>query len=266
MNDRRRLDKFYTKEEIALNICNDFKDIIEKYDFIIEPSAGNGSFIKALRNMGYDGKIIGIDIEPEYKNLIKSDFLKLNIKSDKNILVIGNPPFGKNSNLAVKFLKKAKEIAKEIIFILPDTFHKESIKKKLNGLKLINSIKLPNKSFYICDVEYDVPTSVFHFRVDDSYKYKTKKYETDLIQFVSKDEADYAIRRVGALAGKVLKDFKQYSESSNYFVKSDKNVMLFLEKNFKILNEIAKKTAGNPSLSKNELKKFLVESREYLKI
>jgi len=256
----RKYDKFYTKFEIAYDICKKFKNVIFNYDFIVEPSVGSGVFIRALNKIGYDKKIISIDILPDYDKAIKSDFLKLKFNKKKNILIIGNPPFGKNSSLALKFLNKSKDIANEIIFILPDTFYKESIKNKLNGLELIDSYKLPINSFLFLGKDYNVPSSVFYFKVNKDKKYEIKMYKTDLIEFVSKDEADYAIRRVGALAGKVLDEFQNYSSSSNYFIKSSLEVKEFLKKHFNDLQQIAKLTAGNPSLSKNELKKFIIEN------
>ena len=45
------LDQFYTKDEVALKLCEiikaKLKDKLEFYTFL-EPSAGGGAFIKAL--------------------------------------------------------------------------------------------------------------------------------------------------------------------------------------------------------------------------
>lgn len=98
------LDKFYTIPSIVDKCIN---DIQSKYDFnnfdlIIEPSAGNGSFFTKIPPTV---KKIGIDILPEHPDIIEQDFFNY-IPDDnkKNILVIGNPPFGKVSSLAIKFL------------------------------------------------------------------------------------------------------------------------------------------------------------------
>ena len=47
------------------------------------------------------------DIKPEGKGIIEQDFLKLNITDGFNIPLhfIGNPPFGRQSSLAKKFIK-----------------------------------------------------------------------------------------------------------------------------------------------------------------
>ena len=44
------LDKFYTKESVAKQ-CVGFIDFISKDHIVIEPSAGNGSFINAIKDL-----------------------------------------------------------------------------------------------------------------------------------------------------------------------------------------------------------------------
>ena len=52
-------------------------------------------------------KKIGLDIEPKEKYIIKINFFDYKPEEDKKYLVIGNPPFGKVSSLAVKFFNKS---------------------------------------------------------------------------------------------------------------------------------------------------------------
>jgi hypothetical protein len=96
-------DMYYTKEEVAKECINNIKKEIEDSEMYqwFEPSAGNGVFL-------LDG-CVGLDIEPKHKNIIKQDFLTYVPKFDKKILVYGNPPFGKQSSLAKKFIKNHKE-------------------------------------------------------------------------------------------------------------------------------------------------------------
>ncbi len=53
-----KLDKFYTKENIVKECLEKIKDKFDNYDIILEPSAGNGSFLKNLPI----NKRIGLDI------------------------------------------------------------------------------------------------------------------------------------------------------------------------------------------------------------
>lgn len=112
------LDKFYTQKDVAQKCI---KKTISLYDFdsIIEPSAGNGSFSKQIKD------VIAIDIEPGSEDIVKADFLNVSSVGFGSKLFIGNPPFGKRSLLAKKFIKKAISLdADTIAFILPKIFSK----------------------------------------------------------------------------------------------------------------------------------------------
>ena len=124
------LDQFYTNKDIALKCYNKLNEIINlnEYDIHLEPSAGSGSFFNIMDNT----KKIGLDIEPKEKDIIKMNFFDYKPEEDKKYLVIGNPPFGKVSSLAVKFFNKSAEFANCIAFIIPRTFKRVSIQNKLD--------------------------------------------------------------------------------------------------------------------------------------
>jgi len=126
------LDKFYTIETYSKKCIDKVFELYEKlnFDLIIEPSAGNGSFLNQIDS---DNKI-GIDIEPENTNIIKMDFFDYKPLLTNNILVIGNPPFGKNSSIAIKFFNHSANYANIIAFIIPRTFRKISVQNKLNQM------------------------------------------------------------------------------------------------------------------------------------
>ena len=116
---------------------------IKKSDLILEPSAGNGSFLLNLPIK----KIIGIDILPEHESIIEKDFFTYMPPEDcKNVLVIGNPPFGKVSSLAISFFNHASKWANVIAFIVPRTFRRTSVQNRLNlNFNLIYDEELPTK-------------------------------------------------------------------------------------------------------------------------
>ena len=109
---RNTIDKYYTKPHIVeqcINLAIEHLKIINE-DFIIEPSAGNGSFINEIKNI--TSNYIFYDLEPEHSEIIKQDYLLFdyptNIQNNYNkIHVIGNPPFGRQSSLAIQFIKKS---------------------------------------------------------------------------------------------------------------------------------------------------------------
>lgn len=139
------LDKFYTLPSYSKKCIDKVIEIydISNFDLIVEPSAGNGSFLHQIPN---DNKI-GMDIHPEHPDIIKQDFFTYSPPTDKsNILVIGNPPFGKVSSLAIKFFNHASKWSNVIAFIIPRTFRRVSVQNKLNNeFHLVYDEELPNK-------------------------------------------------------------------------------------------------------------------------
>jgi predicted RNA methylase len=257
---RNIIDKFYTKSTIVKKCIKNVKKYIKinKNDIIIEPSAGNGAFIKNIKTLS--NNYIFYDLTPEHKNIIKKDFLKLNLDKLKNkydnIHIIGNPPFGRQSSLAIKFIKKCCEFAKSISFILPKSFKKDSMKKHFSlNYHLIIEIDLPENSFLINNIETDVPC-IFQIW---KYKRKKRKQIKKLIpynfEFVKKtDNPDISFRRVGVNAGKIDEEIEDKSIQSHYFIKFKNN--LTINENIKKINKIKfieNNTVGPKSISKQEL-------------
>ncbi|MBU4689963.1 hypothetical protein KQ873_02855 [Mycoplasma zalophidermidis] len=153
------LDQFYTNPLVCDNLVKIIKKTIplQFKKNILEPSAGTGNFIDSLKSIGYKGNILAYDIEPKYKNIIKQDYLKLNIPYDKNRLIIGNPPFGRRGKLALDFLNKGLEESDYVCYILPNIFKRFSIQKRVKkNAKLILSLDLDEDSFIVNDREYAV--------------------------------------------------------------------------------------------------------------
>ena len=104
-------DKFYTLHKIAAKCIKYIKKNIKinKKDLIIEPSAVNGVFIPLIKKLSKN--YLFYDIKPDNKEIIKQNYLKLNTKKlffdNHKIYIIGNPPFGRRSSLAIKFIKKS---------------------------------------------------------------------------------------------------------------------------------------------------------------
>lgn len=106
---------------------------IEKYEGVIEgnilePSAGNGNIIKALRNKNINGHITALEIRPEEDTNLKniSDEVIINNflewKTDRKFdIVIGNPPY----TYAREFVEKCLSLLSsngKLIFLLRTAF------------------------------------------------------------------------------------------------------------------------------------------------
>jgi len=139
------LDKFYTVGKVAQQ-CIDAvgaRGPWPAWDLVVEPSAGNGSFLFSLP-VAME-KRIGIDIAPEHADILAHDFLSWRPNAGLNkILVIGNPPFGRVSSLAIKFFNHAASFASTIAFIIPRTFRRVSVQNKLClDFHLVDDIDIP---------------------------------------------------------------------------------------------------------------------------
>jgi len=203
-------DAYFTPLEV-IHYCIDIlksKINLDDIDIIIEPSCGDGRFIKEFIKLYPEKFYIGIDIndfinknEFKYKNFvfIQDDFLKSNVfkallpdyriyynkifNEKDRILFIGNPPYthiNKSENIDwgffLKFLSKAKKVGKYILFILPES----SYNKEYHNLKLLHSEKLGKLSFDIInkDVTNQKEVSVCLNLYENIPYYKSKKIES----------------------------------------------------------------------------------------
>lgn len=251
------IDQYYTRDEVVdecLSVL--FKEIKKPMFTYLEPSAGSGSFSDKLKN------VIAFDLYPRKDYIVCVDFLKItpqDIISKKPICVIGNPPFGRNASLAIKFFNKCAELdkVKYIAFIIPKSFRKVSVQNKLSiNFSLLKDIDLPRDSFIRNGLFYDVPCC-FQIWVRTGLKREkiTIKKNSKHFDFVDATHADFAVRRVGGKAGYVERDnIIKLKPNCNYFIKSKIGVKKLIDViesiNFK---EIVNNTAGVRSLSKHEL-------------
>ena len=256
---RNTIDKYYTKESIVNSCLNYIKEYIniEKSDLIIEPSAGNGAFIPGIKLLCDNYKFY--DLKPEHPDIITQDYLLFDnehLKTFSNsIHVIGNPPFGRQSSLAIKFIKKSCEFCDTLSFILPKSFKKDSLQKTFPlNFHLIFETDLPEKSFLVDSQEHDVPCVFQIWQKKTINRMEKEKVNPVNFKFVKKeDNPDISFRRVGVNAGVIDKSIEK-NVQSHYFIKftNDNNV----DDNIKILSSItydSDNTVGPKSISKQEL-------------
>ena len=208
------LDQFYTNIDVSAKCIDAIGDLFEwdTWDSVIEPSAGNGSFSTQIPT-----SVIALDISPEHESIIEQNFFDyLPNDPTKNILVIGNPPFGKSCSLAIKFFNHAAEWANVIAFIIPKTFRRTSVQNKLNlnfHMVLDNDIQTkpcafnPPMSVKCCFQVWERKTDA---RV--SIKLPTTHDDWEFLKFGPIDAnnqptppvgADFAIRAYGGNCGEI---------------------------------------------------------------
>jgi predicted RNA methylase len=258
---RNIIDKYYTKDTVVTLCLNLIKKNIqiEKNDIIIEPSAGNGSFIVGIKKLSSNH--IFYDLEPENNNeIIKQDYLTGNYDEFKtkynNIHIIGNPPFGRQSSLAIKFIKKSCEFCSSLSFILPKSFKKDSLKRSFPlNFHLVFECDLPKNSFLVDTVEHDVPCVFQIWEKKNVNRIVIEKLEPINFTFVGKTEnPDISFRRVGVNAGTISINIDEKSIQSHYFIKftNGKNIAHNIEI-LKLIQFNHDNTVGPRSISKQEL-------------
>lgn len=265
---RNTIDKYYTKPCVVKKCIK----LVKKYinisdnDLIIEPSAGNGSFIKPIKTLSTNYKFY--DLEPEHDEIYEQDFLKFDYNKLKqkftNIHIIGNPPFGRQASLAIKFIKTCCLFSNSISFILPKSFKKDSMKKCFEKhYHLIYEIDLPENSFLVNDIESDVPCVFQIWQYKEEIRNDIDKKIPSNFKFVKKeDNPDISFRRVGVNAGTIMKEINDKSFQSHYFIKFlnnitiDENIEKLKSIKFNFNNTVGPKSISKPELI-NEFNKFL---------
>lgn len=258
------LDKFYTKEHVSKRLieATSLHYAFDQFDYILEPSAGAGSFLLQLPK----DKRIGLDLEPDHSEIIKIDYLEWKPEVDKKYLVIGNPPFGRVSSLAVKFFEKSAEFADVIAFLIPRTFRRVSVQNKLNlNFHLVYDEEIPVKP---CSFE-PVMSAKCCFQIWERRSEKRNRValpkETKEWQFLSLGPLDsnnqptvpkgasFALKAYGSNCGEIVtENLEDLRPKSWHWIKC-KNPEKLIDKLSKLDYGISKDTARQDSLGRSEL-------------
>jgi hypothetical protein len=265
------LDKFYTIEPVVVSCIS---TITERYDWntwdlIIEPSAGNGSFLHKIPVA--NGKKIGLDIQPEHYDIIEKNFFDFEA-GEKNgkILIIGNPPFGKNSSTAVKFFNHASKWCDTIAFIIPRTFRRESIQNRLNlNFHLVLDEEIPVKPcsftppmmvkccFQIWE-KRDYKREIVRLNTNhDDWEFLSLGPLDDKNQPTQPLNADFVIRAYGGKCGEIKTDnIANLRPKSWHWIKSNLNKEELIAKFSELDYSNCFNTARQNSLGRGELVKL----------
>jgi hypothetical protein len=268
------LDKFYTVPSVAKECLQKVGDNYswDSWDLVVEPSAGNGSFFLQIPT----SKKIGIDLLPEDSQLLKQDFFTFVPSIPGKILVVGNPPFGKVSSLAVKFFNHAATFASVIAFIIPRTFRRRSVQNKLD------------LSFHlICDIELPLEPCAFSppMMAKCCFQIWEKRLEERIIvdlpllhphwtflpygpldvngQPTPPPTADFAIRAYGGKCGEIcILELGTLRPKSWHWIKASINMNLLVQRFQTLDYSISQDTARQNSIGRAELVLLYTEKYE----
>lgn len=151
----KQIDKYYTKPDVAAKCIQAMLQTLplraHEYTFI-EPSAGGGSFL-------FSNTSTAIDIEPEHPAVERGDFLSSTLKGC-NIVVYGNPPYGKRNSLSKAFITHSlsQENVVAIAFLLPEVYNKHTLQKVFpDSWGLASTLQIEPDSFTFKGDAYKIP-------------------------------------------------------------------------------------------------------------
>ena len=163
------LDQFYTPQATAdwvVQVCRDqpwWIDIVEA----IEPTAGKGVFVNALKPYDHYMTVHAFDLEPLHPDVQEADTLEIPVETllwnDKkgcatpidHVLLIGNPPFGRQSALARQIWDHYAEHVGYTAFIVPRSMAIPKFMTKSKSIPkchdLLFTLSLPDNKFELPD-------------------------------------------------------------------------------------------------------------------
>lgn len=249
-------DKYYTSTKIAEHCVNKVKEIVaDDVTEVIEPSAGNGAFIKSIEN-NFNCEKYYFDIIPEHNKIKQQDFLELDLEYKQGRVIVGNPPFGNRSTLVVKFFKKAVRLGDYIAFILP--ISQLNNVKQLYEFDLIHSEDLGNQDY--SGVDLHCCFNIYKRPKSGILNSKPKIIEIDGLEVIEYrrgyhkpnrvvDSYFYSVCSWGGSLGKNNNCIGDFAKEM-YFYSNDKDLQ-YLVKNIDWKNEL--KTISTPYMPKGKV-------------
>lgn len=119
---RDEKDRHFTPYPLAVLICSRLRALGHNPRRVLEPSCGDGAFIRAVQVVWPHALTYGVDIDPKAVGLKYADvrhtgdFLQWDAPKPFD-LVLGNPPF--TGATAIDHVEKAKSLGEAVCLILP---------------------------------------------------------------------------------------------------------------------------------------------------
>ena len=181
-----------------------------------------------------------------------------------DITVLMNPPYGKNANLAIEMLNKAKEVSNRIIAILPKTIRKTGTFNRVDPyLHLVDDQSNPIDTF-----GRGLHTCTQRYEVRKTKRELISRYTPDMVkddfEFTTKEKGQYCMPRVGRYGtGEIIPRDKDNGHKKNYYERSSgttyylnikkPSVLKRLKECYAEFQQAARDVVGANSLGKDDL-------------
>jgi hypothetical protein len=222
-------DQFYTRDQVAKDCVRILieSNTLPHHATWIEPAAGTGAFLRALQHHLPQRTALAFDTHPKHPAVRKLDFLTWEPIPHKNIVVFGNPPFGRKLAHANAFIRNAAQFAQVIAFILPRSFTKPSTHNAFPPhFHLRSSTPLPANSFIVNDQPHDVKCVFQIWTREPTPRPPTIRSTPHHFEYTRNPHRDpgahydLALRRVGGTAGIAhLPGLAFHNPSTHYFIR-----------------------------------------------
>jgi hypothetical protein len=216
-------DQFFTRPVVAKQFADWVKSHNLPVSRVIEPAAGNMDLAR------YFPSIEMFDLDPKSPEITQQDFFTANHEPEPGFLVVMNPPFGRGSDLAIRFFNKAADFAEYIAMIVPRTFRRDSVQTRLHqNYHLVDEYVLPKNSFYLPSEGpargYDVPAvaQIWQRKAEQRPKPAAPVIPANFAYVRNPADADFAFRMKGRRAGQIItQGFETANPNSFFFVRGD---------------------------------------------
>lgn len=256
-------EQFYTPRDLATLLVQAALPHIANpsQSRFLEPAAGNGSFVAALKGAGAKS-IVAIDRYPAAPGITEANFLETEL-SEANLISFTNPPFGRNNALSIPFFNHAAKFSSTICFLVPRSWRKWSVTNRLDpSFHLVYDqnvfVSYEDAAGEPITDKNGLRTCFQIWQKRDHIREKVVVPDNGLIQKSSPASADVAIRVFGYGCGTVLKDFPRRPNTTLMFLKTSqraKEVLPNLE-----YSKFSENTAYTQALAFTEINYLLNEA------
>lgn len=217
-------EQFYTPRDLAKTLVRSALDKLPPIaeTTFLEPAAGNGSFVEALRELGAK-EVIAIDRYPAVPGIRSEDFLE-SLLPHTNLVTITNPPFGRNNALSIPFFNHAAKFSQTICFLVPRSWRKWSVTNRLD----LRFDLVQDTDVFVSYEDQDgrpvrekngLRTCFQIWQRKQTLREKVRVPDNRLVEKCAPENADVAIRVFGYGCGKVLSDFERVPNTTLMFLK-----------------------------------------------